>query len=67
MSKRFDSGRIETVLAAIVLLAVIGLFVRFQLVEKDAAPEPAQIETRAASEPASSSDSVRRSSPPDDS
>ena len=47
--KRVDSGRIETVLAAVVLLAVIGLFVRFQPVEKDVAPEPIRIETPAVS------------------
>lgn len=52
-SSKFDSGRIETVLAAIVLLAVIGLFVRFQLVDANTPPEPAQIETPVVAEPTS--------------
>ena len=55
--KRVDSGRIETALAAVVLLAVIGLFVRFQLVDRDAPPEPARTATEV-SEPAASSDSL---------
>jgi hypothetical protein len=38
MSSKVDSGRIETILAAVVLVAVIALFVRFQLRE---APPPA--------------------------
>lgn len=59
-SKRVDSGRIETVLAAVVLLAVIGLFVRFQLVEQDAAPEAVRIETPAVAEPTTSSDNVEQ-------
>jgi hypothetical protein len=52
-SSKIDSGRIETVLAAVVLLAVIGLFVRFQLVETNTPPEPTQIEAPAAAEPSS--------------
>lgn len=40
MSKKpkYDSARIETFLAGAVLLAVIGLFVRFQLVQESPAP-----------------------------
>ena len=52
-SSKLDSGRIETVLAAVVLLAVIGLFVRFQWVETETPPEPAQIEAPAVAEPSS--------------
>jgi len=54
MSKKpVDSGRVETILAAVVLLAVIGLFIRFQLVEggNTNAPEPTTIETKAVAEP----------------
>jgi hypothetical protein len=44
MSKpKVDNAKVETVLAAIVLLAVIALFVRFQIVEdhQPAPPPPA--------------------------
>ena len=41
MSKpKVDNTKVETVLAALVLLAVIALFVRFQLVEDQHVIEP---------------------------
>ena len=48
----YDSAKVETVLAAIVLLAVIALFVRFQIVEDQAPPPPPAVQ--AVEQPASS-------------
>lgn len=45
MSKsNYDSAKVETVLAAIVLLAVIALFVRFQIVEDQAPVAPPAVQ-----------------------
>ena len=51
---KYDSAKIETFLAGAVLLAVIGLFVRFQLVQESPAPlQPAPAAAPAAvAEPA---------------
>ena len=51
MSSKMDSGRIETLLAGIVLIAVIGLFVRFQLVKDAPPPAPALPTASEVSEP----------------
>ncbi|RMG17375.1 MAG: hypothetical protein D6731_04260 [Planctomycetota bacterium] len=46
-----DSGRVETILAALVLIAVVALFVRFQLLGGEAPTEPGPVETPAVGEP----------------
>jgi hypothetical protein len=49
---KYDSARIETFLAGAVLLAVIGLFVRFQLVQDSPIqPDPAPTPTPAVAAP----------------
>jgi hypothetical protein len=47
-----SSGRIETLLALLVLLVVLGLFVKFRNVD---VPTPTEIDTPAAMEPSSPS------------
>lgn len=47
-----DSGRIETVLACVVLAAVIGLFVRFYRPTTDPVPAASEMRVPAAAQPA---------------
>ena len=47
-----SSGRIETILAVVVLAAVLGLFVKFHGSEPNTAPAPKRIVTHSVGTPA---------------